>query len=149
VLSDRVEQELIKDPSSELIEPSSEQSKEMVDGSGQAGSQAAWRGDRGGVESCCGGAEKLEHWRIRSLSWPIVILSSGLRAKIIPRMSFNSSDKGRMSFKKFGFLVKALYVESSADACFHGLRPQVRLTRITPRDQMSLGAHRYDGFLED
>jgi hypothetical protein len=149
VLSDRVEQELIKDPSSELIEPSSEQSKEMVDGSGYSGSQAAGQGDRGGVGSCWGGAEKLEHWRIRSLSWPMVILSSGLQAKIIPRMSLSSSDKGRIVFKKFGFLVKALYVVSSVDACFHGLRPHVRLTRITPRDQMSLGAHRYDGFLED
>jgi len=148
VLSDRVEQELIRDPSSELIEPSSEPSKEMADGSGYSGLHAAWRGDRGGVGSC-GGAEKLEHWRIRSLSWPTVILSSGLDAKIMPRMSFNSSDNGRIVFKKFGFLVKALYVESSTEACFHGLRPHVRLTRMTPRDQMSLGAHRYDGFLED
>jgi hypothetical protein len=52
VLSERVEQELIKDPSSELMEPSSEQSKEMVDGSGHSGSQAAWRDDCGSVGSC-------------------------------------------------------------------------------------------------
>lgn len=86
---------------------------------------------------------------MRYLSSPMVILSSGLRAKIMPRISFSSSDKGRIVFKKSGFLVKALYVESSAEACFHGLRPHVRLTRMTPRDQMSFGAHRYDGFLED
>ena len=67
----------------------------------------------------------------------------------MPRMSFSSSDNGRMVFRKSGFLVKALYVESSVEACFHGLRPHVRLTRMTPRDHMSLGAHRYDGFLED
>ncbi len=39
-------------------------------------------------------------------------------------------------------------MESSTEACFHGLRPQVRLTRMTPRDQTSLGAHRYDVFRE-
>lgn len=43
--SEAVEQELIKDPSSELIEPSSEESKEMVEGCIQ--------GDCGGVGSCC------------------------------------------------------------------------------------------------
>ena len=86
---------------------------------------------------------------MRYLSWPMVILSSGLRAKIMPRMSLSSSDKGRIVFKNSGFLVNALYVESSVEACFHGLRPHVRLTRMTPRDHISLGAHRYDGFRED
>jgi len=42
-------------------------------------------------------------------------------------------DKGKMLFKNLRFLVKALYVESSTEACFHGLRPHVRLTSITPR----------------
>lgn len=45
MLSDRVEQELIKDPSSELMEPSSEQSKEMGEGEEHSGSNAAWQGD--------------------------------------------------------------------------------------------------------
>src|ERR1700712_240387 len=83
------------------------------------------------------------------LSWPTVILSSGFRSKIMPRISFSSSDKGKMDCRKFRFLVNARYVESSVDACFHGLRPHARLTRITPRDHMSFGAHRYDVFLED
>lgn len=86
---------------------------------------------------------------IRRFNSLTVILSSGLRSKIIPRMSFNSSDKGRMVFKKLRFRVKALYVESSTEACFHGLRPHARLTSMTPRDHMSFGAHRYDAFLED
>ena len=69
-----------------------------------------------------------------------VILSSGLRANILPKMSFSSFDKGRIVFRKSGLLVKARYVESSKEACFHGLRPQVRFTKITPRLQTSLGA---------
>ena len=91
---------------------------------------------------------KVEQAQMACLSWPTEIRSSGLRSKIIPRMSFSSSDKGNIVFKKLRFLVNARYVESSTEACFQGLRPQVRLTKITPRDQMSLGAHRYDGFLE-
>jgi hypothetical protein len=54
VLSERVEQELIKDPSSELMEPSSEQSKEIGDGDGaeHSGWNATCKGDCGGVGSC-------------------------------------------------------------------------------------------------
>ncbi len=49
--SERVEQELIKDPSSELMEPSSEQSKEIDGGgdTGDSGSNATCEGDCGGV----------------------------------------------------------------------------------------------------
>src|SRR5271168_4773229 len=83
------------------------------------------------------------------LSCATVIRSSGFRSNIMPRMSFSGSDNGKIDFKKLRFLVNALYVESSTDACFHGLRPHVKLTKITPRDHMSLGAHRYEGFLED
>lgn len=86
---------------------------------------------------------------MRFLSSLTVILFSGLLSKIIPSMLFNSSDNGKMVFRKFGSFLKARYVESSSEACFHGLRPQVRLTRMTPRDQTSFGAHRYDGFLDD
>jgi hypothetical protein len=86
---------------------------------------------------------------MRRLSSEMVIRSSGLLSKILRRTSFSSSDNGKMVFKKLGFLMKARYVESSREACFHGLRPHVRLTRITPRDQMSLGAQRYAGFLDD
>jgi hypothetical protein len=95
------------------------------------------------------GPEKLEQSWMRRLSSETVILSSGSRVKIMPRIWFNSSDKGKMVLRKLGLLTKALYVESSIEACFQGLRPHVRLTRITPRDQMSLGAQRYDWLLED
>lgn len=108
---------------------------------------AAVRGDDGGVGREIG-EEKLAQLTIRCLSSPMVILFSGFLSKIRHRISFRSSDNGKMVFKNSESLENALYVESSTDACFHGLRPQVRLTRITPRDQMSLGAHRYDGFLE-
>lgn len=62
--------------------------------------------------------------------------------KILPRMSLSSSDTGRMVLRNSGDRVKARYVESSKEACFHGLRPQVKLTRMTPRLQTSLGAQK-------
>jgi hypothetical protein len=65
-----------------------------------------------------------------------------LRLKMRPRMSFRSSDNGKMVLKKSGLLVKARYVESSKDACLHGLRPHVRFTSITPRLHTSLGAEK-------
>jgi hypothetical protein len=121
------------EPSSETGEPGTSQTGEKI-------------GDCGGVAIC--GAENDLQASMRAFSSPMVIRFSGLRSKIIPRMLLSSSDNGKMVFKKFGFLVKALYVESCVEASFHGLRPQVRLTRITPKDQMSFGAHRYDGFLD-
>lgn len=140
--SDRVEHELVREPESDMKAPPSDTESYS--------SKVAEQGDEGGVgRSCGGGAEKEEHAMIRRFSSLTVILSSGSRSKIIPRMSFSSSERGRMVFRKLRFRVKALYVVSSVDACFHGLRPHVRLTRITPRDQMSLGAHRYDAFLGD
>ncbi len=124
-----MEQEPARDASSEKSDPSSDTDE--------------GRGEVGGVGSCAGAVvEKLEQAMIRCLSSPMVIRSSGLRSNIRHRISFKSSDNGRMVFKKLASLVKALYVESSMEACFHGLRPQARFTRMTPRDQMSLGAHR-------
>lgn len=52
----------------------------------------------------------------------------------------SSSETGRMVCKKLRSFLKALNVASSVDVRFQGLRPQVRLTSMTPRDQMSLGA---------
>jgi hypothetical protein len=52
-------------------------------------------------------AEKLEQCWMRRLSWDTVILSAGLLSKIMPRMSFNSSDSGRIVFRKPRFLAKA------------------------------------------
>jgi hypothetical protein len=61
-----------------------------------------------GVARCWVGlAEKLEQCWMRRLSWDTVILSAGLLSKIMPRMSFNSSDSGRIVFRKPRFLAKA------------------------------------------
>lgn len=47
---------------------------------------------------------------------------------------------GKMVLRKLRSRVKALKVLSSRHARFHGLRPQVRFTKITPSDQTSFGA---------
>lgn len=47
---------------------------------------------------------------------------------------------GRMVWRKVQSFKKALKVASSAEARFHGLRPQVKLTRMTPSDQTSFAA---------
>jgi hypothetical protein len=147
LLSESVEQDPVKEPSSERTEPS----WEVNDLRRQSLVQV--RGDWGGVGRagavCSAGPANVEHLAMHSLSSPMVILVSGVGSNILPRMLFSSSDKGKMVFKKSRFLVNARYVESSREACFHGLRPHVRLTRITPRDQMSLGAHRYAASLDD
>jgi hypothetical protein len=88
------------------------------------------------------------HVRMRSFNSGSVIRRLGSRSNILHKISFNSSDNGSIVFKKLRFLVNALYVESSVEACFQGFLPQVRLTRTTPRDQISLGAHRYLSFFE-
>jgi hypothetical protein len=149
--SEAVEVDPVKDPS-EKIDPLSE--REEVDEAYES-STGDDRGDWGGVERVGvvvkdgGGQANCRQWRMRSFRSRMEMRSSGLRSKIIPRISFSSSDNGKMVFKKSWFRVKALYVESSVEACFHGLRPQVRLTKITPRDQISLGAQRYEGFRDD
>lgn len=70
----------------------------------------------------------------------MVILLAGLISKILRRIISNSGDRGRMVLKKPGSLRYARKVLSLCEARFHGLRPQVRLTRMTPSDQMSFGA---------
>lgn len=109
-----------------------------MEGSGEAG------GETGGVARAVtagtAGTVNLGQAIMLLRSSDRVILSSGLRVNILPKMSFSSFDKGRIVFKKSWLLVKARYVESSKEACFHGLRPQVRFTRMTPRLQTSLGA---------
>lgn len=84
----------------------------------------------------------LGHRIIKSRSSGRVILFVGSRSKILLRMASSSDDSGKMDLRKFGSFRYARNVESSGDALFHGLRPQVRLTRITPRLQTSLGAER-------
>lgn len=56
------------------------------------------------------------------------------------RMESSSADNGRIDLRNLGSFIYARKVVSSKDARFHGFRPQVRFTRITPNDHTSLGA---------
>jgi hypothetical protein len=53
---------------------------------------------------------------------------------------FNSAETGKIELKNLGSFRNARNVESSGEAFFQGLRPQVKFTRMTPRLQTSLGA---------
>jgi hypothetical protein len=77
------------------------------------------------------------------MSSSIVMRFSASGSKIVTRMSFNSFDRGRIDFKKSRSSRYARYVISNREGCFHGLRPHVKFTKMTPRDQISFGAHRY------
>lgn len=65
-----------------------------------------------------------------------------MRRKII----FNSAEMGKIELKNMGSFKNARNVESSGEAFFQGLRPQVKLTRMTPRLQTSLGAEAYRAY---
>lgn len=112
-------------------------------GGGDAGGETgSWTEETGAGWGCAGGAWHVKRGQVRmaSINSGMVILMSGLGVKILTKMSFSSSDTGRMVLRNSGSLRYARYVESSGEACFHGLRPQVRFTKITPSDQTSLGA---------
>lgn len=68
------------------------------------------------------------------------ILLCGSHSKIRRKIVFNSKEIGNIELKYIGSLRKARNAESSGEALSQGLRPQVRLTRMTPRLQTSLGA---------
>lgn len=85
-------------------------------------------------------AVKAEQRMIISRSSGIVALLAGLNSKTLLRMASSSREMGRMDLRNLGSLEKARKVLSSKEARFHGLRPQVRLTRMTPKLQTSLGA---------
>ena len=74
----------------------------------------------------------------------IEILLVGSHSKIFRRMQPRSSLRGRMDLRKVGFCKNASKEESSGDACFHGLRLQVKLIKMTPKDQTSFGPVAYD-----
>jgi hypothetical protein len=77
---------------------------------------------------------------IKSRSSGMVIRLAGLNSKMRRIMESSSGEMGRMDLRNFGSFMYALKVLSSKEARFHGLRPQVKLTRMTPRLHMSLGA---------
>lgn len=65
-------------------------------------------GDAGGEGSkAAGWSVNLEQATMRARSSGRVILWSGFRAKTLPKMSFSSSDRGRMVLRKSWLLVKA------------------------------------------
>jgi hypothetical protein len=136
----------VSDPSSELVD-AGDKGESYSQSSTMASSGATyafiWSGETGGVggDTHMAGTVNCEQFRILFLNSGSVILCSGEGLKIRPRMSFSSSVNGRMVFRKDGSRAKARYVESWKEACFHGLRPQVKLTRMTPSPQTSLGAH--------
>lgn len=68
---------------------------------------------------------------------------SGSRVKISFKISLSSSESGRIVFKKSRSRKNTEKVSSRRQACFQGLRPQVRLIRITPKDHTSLEAVAY------
>ena len=97
----------------------------------------------GGVRGWDGTGEKvvnLSQERISSLSSGMVIRFDGSGSNIRLRMEFSPGERGRIDLRKLLSRRKARKVESSQLARFHGFRPQVRLTRMTPKDQTSLGA---------
>jgi len=97
----------------------------------------------GGVRGWDGTGEKvvnLSQERMSSLNSGRVIRFEGSGSKIRLSMAFNSEERGRIDLRKVLSRRKARKVESSQQARFHGLRPQVRLTRMTPKDQTSFGA---------
>jgi beta-phosphoglucomutase-like phosphatase (HAD superfamily) len=99
------------------------------------------RGGEGrGVETADLVAVKAEQLRTICLISGIVALLAGLKSKMRLRMASSSREMGRMVLRNLGSFIKARKVLSSEEARFQGLRPQVRLTKITPRLQMSLGA---------
>jgi hypothetical protein len=82
----------------------------------------------------------LGHSMINLLRSGRVILWCGSHSKIRLKMELSSGESGKIDLRNWGSFKKARKVESSADALFHGFRPQQRFTRITPRLHTSLGA---------
>lgn len=80
------------------------------------------------------------HARMSSLSSERPIRFWGSHSKMRRKMSVSSGASGRIEPRKLGSFRNARKVESSGDAFFHGLRPQVKFTRMTPRLHTSLGA---------
>ena len=81
--------------------------------------------------------------RINARSSGRVILLCGSHSKIRLKIMFSSGEMGKIELRNLGSFKKARNVESSGEAFFQGLRPQVRLTKMTPRLQTSLGAAAY------
>ena len=94
---------------------------------------------QGGVGGMFGRRVNRGHRTIRPLNSSIPILLSGTHSKILRRIISSSGERGKMELRNRGFFKYALKVASSIDARFHGLRPQVKFTRITPSAHMSFG----------
>jgi hypothetical protein len=77
---------------------------------------------------------------MRSRSSKREIRFEGSHSKMRLRITLSSREMGRIELRNVGSFKKARKVESSGEAFFQGLRPQVKLTKMTPRLQTSLGA---------
>lgn len=77
---------------------------------------------------------------IKLRSSVIVIRLEGSRSKMRLKITTASVESGKIDWRKNGCFRYARNVESSKEARFQGLRPQVRLTRMTPRAHTSLAA---------
>jgi hypothetical protein len=77
---------------------------------------------------------------MRSRSSTREIRFVGSHSKMRLKITLSSGEMGKIELRNVGSFKKARKVESSDEAFFHGLRPQVRLTKMTPRLQTSLGA---------
>jgi hypothetical protein len=85
-------------------------------------------------------AEKVGQRRIISRISGMVARFAGLNSNILRRITSSSSEIGRMDLRNLGSFMNARKVLSSKEARFQGLRPQVRLTSMTPKLHTSLGA---------
>lgn len=72
-----------------------------------------------------------------------VIRLWGSHSKTRRKIMLSSGEMGKMELRKLASDRKARKVESSVEAFFHGLRPQVKFTKMTPRLQTSFGAEAY------
>jgi hypothetical protein len=100
-------------------------------------------GESSGVGSPVECVVNFWHLRIKPLSSGMVIRFWGSHSNIRLRIESNSEERGKIDLRNLESFKYVLNVESEVEALFHGLRPHVRLTSMTPRDQMSLGPEAY------
>lgn len=65
---------------------------------------------------------------------------AGLSAKMRLRSSLHCLETGRIDWRKSGLDKYARKVSSDGHACFHGLRPHVKLTNLRDGPQISVAS---------
>lgn len=107
--------------------------------SGICRSEQSETSDRGGLSIGPGPVVKRGHARMAIFSSGSVIRLAASGSNTRCRIAFSPCDSGNIVLKNCRSFRYARYVLSVGAARFHGFRPQVRFTRITPRDQTSFG----------